>query len=132
MRLSEAIRLGAMLKPQTTGHYRKAGATCALGAAADAAGIKRDMDNKLFLRFPILSIEDWPEPPVKIQRPGFLASQGGQNPMSLYTVIWRLNDDAELTREQIADYVATIEARHDTRCAQYRAEAEAKYQEVHA
>ena len=116
MRLSEAIRLGAMLKPQTTGHYRKAGATCALGAAADAAGIKRDMDNKLFLRFPILSIED---------------CRDGQR-MSLYTVIWRLNDDAKLTREQIADHVATIEARHDTRCAQYRAEAEAKYQEVHA
>ena len=112
-----------MLKPQTTGHYRKAGATCALGAAADAAGIKRDMDNKLFLRFPILSIGDWPEPPVKIYLDPC---------MSLYTVIWRLNDDAKLTREQIADYVATIEARHDTRCAQYRAEAEAKYQEVHA
>ena len=130
MRLSEAIRLGAMLKPQTTGHYRKAGATCALGAAADAAGIKRDMDNKLFLRFPILSIEDWPEPPVKIYR--LTDDRDGQRRMSLYTVIWRLNDDAELTREQIADYVATIEARHDTRCAQYRAEAEAKYQEVHA
>ena len=130
MRLSEAIRLGAMLKPQTTGHYRKAGATCALGAAADAAGIKRDMGNKLFLRFPILSIEDWPEPPVKIYLDPWAVDT--HNRMSLYTVIWRLNDDAELTREQIADYVATIEARHDTRCAQYRAEAEAKYQEVHA
>ena len=131
MRLSEAIRLGAMLKPQTTGHYRKAGATCALGAAADAAGIKRDMNNKLFLRFPILSIKDWPEPPVKIYLDPW-DDRDGQRRMSLYTVIWRLNDDAELTREQIADYVATIEARHDTRCAQYRAEAEAKYQEVHA
>ena len=126
MRLSEAIRLGAMLKPQTTGHYRKAGATCALGAAADAAGIKRDMGNKLFLRFPILFIEIYLDPW------DILADDRDGQRMSLYTVIWHLNDDAKLTREQIADYVATIEARHDTRCAQYRAEAEAKYQEVHA
>jgi hypothetical protein len=41
MRFSEAIRLGAMMKPQYFGHYSNVDQTktCALGAAADGAGL---------------------------------------------------------------------------------------------
>lgn len=42
MRLSEAIRLGAMLKPQGFGSYFRHGATCAMGAAIEAVGGAND------------------------------------------------------------------------------------------
>jgi len=38
MRLSDAIRLGAMLKPQAYGGFHFEGRTCAMGAALDACG----------------------------------------------------------------------------------------------
>jgi hypothetical protein len=43
MTLSEAIRLGAMLKPQAFGDYTDGRGTCAWGAASEAAG--RDVDD---------------------------------------------------------------------------------------
>ena len=39
MQLSEAIRLGAMLRPQAYGHYFIRGGSCAMGAAYEAYGI---------------------------------------------------------------------------------------------
>lgn len=41
LRLSEAIRIGAKLRPQiTNGCYRDSSGTCAIGAAFEATGIK--------------------------------------------------------------------------------------------
>jgi hypothetical protein len=116
MRLSEAIRLGSMLKPQ--GRYELVGEveaprgllnlrpsvlfTCALGAAADAIGVPLfddtlDPEDKLD--------ETWP----------FLQSSGTcpacQHPYKRTgSVVAHLNDDHGWTREAIADWVATIES----------------------
>lgn len=107
MRLSEAIRLGSMLKPQFIDGYQRripltlfgydAGyrvvGTCALGAALDAVGALRprphQCDAELAHRWPWL----------------FHVTNG----TSAWTKITVLNDDRGWTREQIADFVATIE-----------------------
>ena len=44
MRLSEAIRLGAMLRPKANGWFFRDGRSCAQGAALEAAGIKLNDD----------------------------------------------------------------------------------------
>jgi len=101
MRLSEAIRLGAMLKPQGR-NPRTLDISCALFAAADAVGIHYsalygDFYNPLKKIFPILNrIVEYPNP----------AS-------SLMDAIWNLNDGSAWTREQIADWVEGIEDARD-------------------
>lgn len=97
MQLSEAIRLGAMLKPQgfdawTPGH------SCALQAAADAVGIGQE-DNLMYVearrRWPFLNeMQTCP------------ACNG---PEDALVTLWHLNDQHHWTRERIADWVATIE-----------------------
>lgn len=44
MKLSEAIRLGSMLKPQGRGHLLFEDKTCALGAACEADGVPKSTD----------------------------------------------------------------------------------------
>ncbi len=92
MRLSEAIRLGAMLHPQTYRDYRTRDAhgvtgTCALGAAEEAG---------------------FPDPMTYLHElrtwcPGCPANG------PLPAVIAHLNDQHRWTREAIADWVETIE-----------------------
>lgn len=81
MKLSEAIRLGAMLGPQCKGSYRLRDATCALGAAAIAMNCQcRD----LVTLFPEI---------------GRLGECG------LGSKIAELNDFQDYSREQIADWL---------------------------
>ncbi len=96
MKLSEAIRLGAMLKPQGFGQYRANDATCAVGAAMDGAGdsafvawqeLERFLDNRCPVCLCLVLTE----------------TGRGRN------ILPHLNDDHRWTREQIADWVATIE-----------------------
>ena len=125
MKFSEAIRLGAMLKPQGRGAFlriheavvfgdvfglRYAIKTCAVGAALDAVGALREFhqnyegesDNELVRRWPIVnSIVD---PPV----------QNAPRRVSLARAIVGLNDQERWTREQIAEWVATVEAQAET------------------
>jgi hypothetical protein len=107
LKLSGAIRLGAMLKPQGFGD-RSADAdgitSCALGAAYDAAGIMdahRVWDD-LAVLFPILErfVGD-----VKCPVCDDLGEHDSAIP--------HLNDDHKWTREQIADWVETIEAQYE-------------------
>lgn len=101
LKLSEAIRLGAVLRPQGHNALFWAGKTCALGAAMEAAGLKlteRQSDDgrmyrELEARWPILMM---PFPGVD----------------DLRCKIAILNDNEGLSREAIADFVATIEAQH--------------------
>ena len=112
MRLSEAIRLGAMLGSQTCGaFFRKRGdevATCALGAAIEALGAK---DKGLYLSFttwPILNLQV-PEKEV----PPDLRMAFCRRPLqTLSSTIMELNDRAKWTRTQIADWVEEFERRH--------------------
>lgn len=107
MKLSTAIRLGSMLKRQGFGSRisakRELGTSCALEAAAESLGldIMRDERN-----------EPWYYGEIERLYP-FLRGQacpacraGGTSPGR---VIWHLNDYHEWTREQIADWVETIE-----------------------
>ena len=112
MKLSEAIRLGAMLKPQANGGYAGEG-SCALLAAADALGIATVFDVRagrylvdyvvLERRYPFLL--DIVDSPVHT----FLRARA---PI-MRDVIWHLNDSCGWTREQIADWVETIERAQD-------------------
>jgi hypothetical protein len=97
LRLSEAIRLGAMLKPQGFGWFNTDdGGTCAMGAAMQAAG----------------HIRDWPvvkkSPAACPACPLVRVSDNTHNATG--AMIVHLNDDHRWTRERIADWVATLEA----------------------
>lgn len=114
MKLSEAIRLGAMLAPQGRRLLRDGYGTCALGAALEAAGgdcLDLGASDVLRVHFPILRLVDinCPACGISAAQLSSLMSHNG----SLYGVIGHLNDDHEWTREQIADLVQTIEAQHE-------------------
>lgn len=114
MLLSEAIRLGAMLRPQGHGAYfRNEGGfvvrwnaseqlvSCVMGAAAEAAGCQVGagvMD--VFRRFWPFALECLPClcPVCEVQ------TLSGITAMLVH-----LNDGHHWTREHIADWVATIE-----------------------
>jgi hypothetical protein len=110
MRLSEAIRLGAMLKPQEfTGAVNGKG-TCALLAATEACGmelfrIPMSTDYlppyvDLALRYPFLrNVAACPE--TYCHRAVYVKDVMG--------TIWHLNDSHRWTRERIADWVEQIE-----------------------
>jgi hypothetical protein len=93
MRLSEAIRLGSMLKPQGFAiDYRT---TCAIQAALEAIG-------KVGTPYAFV-MDHWP-----------WVSREETNPVSgevtrVWSIIRELNDDRGWTREQIADWVESLE-----------------------
>lgn len=112
-KLSEAIRLGAMLKPQCTGKLMTVSGpekTCALGAALDSIGaIKRERvifqhDDDAIPALRYTEPEDlWPILRTLIIHPVDAVA------CDLQSVIISLNDDYLWTREGIADWVETIE-----------------------
>ena len=109
MRLSDAIRLGAMLKPQAFGDFTDGVGTCAFGAANEALG--RPADHEI--------VDEWAALcraesccPCCGQRPGSLVLDDYELPNTAALIV-HLNDDHVWTREAIADWVATIEAQHD-------------------
>lgn len=113
MKLSEAIIIGMTRKQQTFGEYISPDGdhTCALGAAADAAGLLELMDSgsgllRLHLdeMFPILMKKQ--ECPLRCHCP---PSAFGR--WSLGKVITHLNDHHYWTRAQIALWVKDIEDR---------------------
>ena len=106
MKLSEAIRLGAMLKPQGRGKLLKRQGdmlvSCALGAACDAAGIDvvAGANNTVAygaLRTTWLVLQEYVTHPEWGRR------------MCVLDVIYTLNDVCVWSRERIADWVETIE-----------------------
>ena len=105
MTLSEAIRLGAMRKPQGFGpdSMYAVDRSCALAAACDATGIQRVSRgsyypyNDLCERFHIL----------KITVPG--------KPWYVVDEIWRRND-SHSSRDAIADWVETLERQQEQSC----------------
>lgn len=105
MKLSEAIRLGAMLKPQGVLFALRNGKTCALGAAMDAIGALPQ--RRWFKWLPVADLEPakarWPELNRIIRHPC-----SGRK-WRLRRVIWDLNDIRGWSREQIADWVEQIE-----------------------
>ena len=93
MRVSEAMRLGAMLDEQGFGAFDRDGKTCAMWAAMKA--VNRQM--------PI----GWPEILKTVSAcPACIYERS----LDLYSVIVHLNDDHRWTREQIADWMDGIES----------------------
>lgn len=119
MRLSEAMRLGAMLHPQCFGALTDFRGTCALGAAVAAANCPvvgraagtestRSGDRSdLAVQVP----NEWGAVLAAVcDCPDCGSSRSG------HRLIAHLNDDHRWTREQIADWVETIE-RHEASTA---------------
>ncbi len=104
MRLSEAIRLGAMNKPQGFGWYDDGAATCAMGAAMEAVGCSKQ---------PLITKRMWP---VLVQSPAScpacdLVLHGSDRLFAVGAIVVHLNDEHRWKREQIADWVESLEQR---------------------
>ncbi len=110
MRLSEAIRLGATMKPQCAGQLRQYDAegnesTCAIGAALNAIGLKASLT---------AFVQGWPHDWVDMQEllMPVACPACAAEPDSLFRsiadsggMIEHLNDIHCWTREAIADFV---------------------------
>lgn len=105
--LSQAIRLGAMLKPQAFGQLFDGESSCAQGAAADALGMGIDTWTA---GTPTIWFTSWPDnvqwmfsttPPA--------CPECGQMRAAVDCLIRHLNDEHRWTRERIADHVEQIE-----------------------
>ena len=98
MKLSEAIRLGAMLYPQGRVLLFNAGRACALGSALAALGMSDFTDGCTVIRkhYPFLKTER------------VCPACGGKDSM-FFIVGEHLNDTHNWTREHIADWVQGVE-----------------------
>ncbi len=122
MRLSEAIRLGAMIRPQAFWYYFRDGASCAFGGALEAVGMDytetpASAPDAVRLRWPWLWKTDGPCP----------ACLGHATPRQ---IIAHLNNNHRWTREQIADWVESLEAREESRALACRVNLEADCAEI--
>lgn len=114
MKLSEAIRLGAMLKPQGFGACLWDGRTCAMGAAYDAiGGLGVIDDGKGWGK----ALAVWPSLRIFLGRECHLCSDESPMP-SEANVIAHMNDAHGWTREQIATWVQELEAQHEAKAEQ--------------
>ena len=111
MRLSEAIRLGALLKPQAFEKLFDGHGTCAIGSAMDACGdalsayfCNAIQDEIIHQRWPVLG-------QAGVRCPACWAGQYVEHGSSdnVLCNITTLNDRHYWTREQIAEWVATLE-----------------------
>lgn len=109
IQMSEAMRLGAMIEPQTFGSLRGAfGGSCAIGSALRAVGISANDAN-----YSLAIVTCWPwlkERTCKYPGadPAFMGIKPGDD-IEVYRAIWLLNDADHWTREQIAEWIASIE-----------------------
>jgi hypothetical protein len=105
MKLSEAIRMNGMMKPQGFGpdSIISTDAPCALGGALQSVGShpRSQMDA-------LWAVADkWPWSIAQYNTCPVCDSLFYQRPIR--AIIWHLNDDHEWTRQQIADWVETVE-----------------------
>lgn len=112
MKLSEAIRLGAMLKPQAHGGSADGLGSCALLAASEAAGVEPiDLERYRSVNYPALE-RVFPLLTEVVTLPDCGMKARGIE-AQLFVAIYRLNDSCGWTREAIADWVETIERQHE-------------------
>lgn len=106
MRLSEAIRLGAMLRPVQEFHVLfdpATGGSCALGAAAEAIGM---LDTSRYGRY--LKGKKAPKHWRWLKAPR-ACPQCRNKYRDTQDVIIHLNNGHKWTRERIADWIETLE-----------------------
>lgn len=108
MQLSQAIRLGTMIRPQAFEHVFTRGGSCALGAAYEACGVVYDPQ---CLPGTISAMEELDREWGLHQRPtNKHACPACGLKQSLALTITHLNDHHKWSRERIADHVATLES----------------------
>lgn len=103
MRLSEAIRLGATMKPQGKYYFFRDGATCAQGAALDAVGLLHEEDS-LACHYEMARLWPWVNP-LDPAAACFSCPFCGPGRGRMASLIAHLNNDHEWSRERIADFV---------------------------
>lgn len=101
MRLSEAIRLGALMGPQVFDQYEnRRGGRCALGGALAAVGIWSYDETPMAWRAAVPTLRcPVCDGPLWVQGDG-----------ALMAAVVHLNDWHRWSRERIADWVETVEA----------------------
>jgi hypothetical protein len=107
MKLSEAIRLGAMATEQGVGNgsLLSTTSTCALGAARFAGNVACLSDTDAYEQLP----KRWPILLEKVSLPRDTSHYSACHQRVLMEGVWVLNDCDGWTREEIADWVETIE-----------------------
>lgn len=112
MRLSEAIILGASLHPQDFNvlgkidHDNVLLSTCALGAAMEAISLSV-VDALVFGIAPLVDVYPW------LRLFGTCPQPSCQHSNHFYSIIAHLNDIHKWTREQIAEWVSTVEPKEE-------------------
>lgn len=121
LRLSEAIRLGAMLRPQFFGASSgtlpdgRVG-TCAMGAALEAIGVG---PKELAVNYPPIPPETWADLALREERCPVVKCV---ETTTIAGVAAHLNDTHKWTREAIADWVEQMEAKQLPAVVQEQAE----------
>lgn len=124
IKLSEAIRQGAKLRPMATGDFfvkeewSEDVSSCALGAAYEAIhrleGVAFDDDDYDLMLKSLRTIEgrlfeDWPIlNQVWCEARSEWIAEGNDAPITLQEVIQDMNDFGKFTREEIADWLESI------------------------
>jgi hypothetical protein len=115
MRLSEAIRLGAMVSEPSPREFKSyTGGTCAIGSGLLAIGaldgiIERHCDDageifkEAVIHFPIIGVD--------VECPACGVKHGSDG--MLYDSVMQLFDYHKWTREQIADWVESVERQRE-------------------
>lgn len=116
LKLSEAIRLGAMLRPQCYGTLFEGGKSCAMGAVIEAAGLSGYQEDLILTDlFPAIKTQ-FPALFEKVQFPNGAMPEWwfDHQVVDVWTAIVVLNNKPNnWTRERIADWVATVEPAED-------------------
>jgi hypothetical protein len=90
LKLSEAIRIGARIRPQCTGRWFSDGKSCVIGAAIEGAGWREEAQK--YEQVEHVSPWHW------------LEVRFGSVPYAVVDQMWRKND-AGKSRESIADWL---------------------------
>ncbi len=121
MTLSEAIRLGATLKPQGKGEgsiHHDSEATCAWGAAIQASGVGFHFERAVHFDQAPMRAAAGPSEFIKVydipDEWKVMARFRTECPRcstkdQVYRLIAHLNDDHGLTRQEIADWIDSIQ-----------------------
>lgn len=121
MKLSEALRLGAMIRSQAFGQYFDGVGSCAAGAAAEALGLRIDILSSGAIdefcantKFDTVLNEVQYCPACRLNVATALSGEG---------VMVHLNDYHHWTREAIADWIEGLEQAAELKVAQEAAVA---------
>ena len=120
MKLSDAIRLGAMLRPCKSARILTEDGSCSLGAAIEAAGLDYGPSSNgyemVVHHWPWtnrrMTPEQYPQSLSQIERKTFCDNDyQAVHAISLMTIHWK-------SRERVADWVASIEPQEEPRPAE--------------